>query len=72
MPVSGEKSGLKAPAKSRPSNTEATVGAIGTVLLVAKDIGEALEHAPFVKSIAGILVQILKIREVFEPSDLLI
>jgi hypothetical protein len=49
-----------------PVTTSSTT--IQTSLKVVKDIGEALEKIPYVKSVAGIAIQIMEIREVCSIS----
>lgn len=37
---------------------------LSTTLKLLKDVGEALQHIPYIKAVAGISIQILEIREV--------
>jgi hypothetical protein len=56
-----------------PSNThlkkaaDSTINAASTTAAIAKEVGEMLSQIPYVKSVAGIVVQIIKIRDV-SPS----
>jgi len=40
------------------------LSAINTVAAIAKEVGEVLENVPIVKSVAGVVLQILNVRDV--------
>ncbi|KAH8797387.1 hypothetical protein DL96DRAFT_1641667 [Flagelloscypha sp. PMI_526] len=47
----------------RASNLDTGLNATGTILQLAKDAGDAVNQVPYVKAIAGILSQVIKIRD---------
>lgn len=49
---------------SNQRRTAATVAGVTAILGLVKDVSDAFSHVPYIKSLAGLLVQILTIREV--------
>ncbi|KAH8810129.1 hypothetical protein DL96DRAFT_1821637 [Flagelloscypha sp. PMI_526] len=50
------------------SNIDTGLNATGTVLQLAKDAGDAASKVPYVKAVAGILSQIIKIRDEIQAN----
>ncbi|KAH8810128.1 hypothetical protein DL96DRAFT_1685613 [Flagelloscypha sp. PMI_526] len=50
------------------SETDTSLNAAGTVLQLAKDAGDAASKVPYVKAVAGVLSQIIKIREEIQAN----
>ena len=44
--------------------SDSPVDALNIVIAIAKEVGQSFEHFPVVKSVAGIVLQILKVRDV--------
>ncbi|KAH8814578.1 hypothetical protein DL96DRAFT_417515 [Flagelloscypha sp. PMI_526] len=59
-PTRSQLPGATAPSASR---LDTSLSAAGTALQLLKDAGEAASEVPYVKAVAGILLQIIKIRE---------
>ena len=47
---------------------DTTIGAVETTVAVVKEVGEMLQHIPYVKSVAGIILRIILIRDVSSLS----
>ena len=52
------------PTISPSTNSPEFIASINTVLRLAKDAGDMLNGVPYVKALAGIIVQIIEIRDV--------
>ncbi|KAH8822524.1 hypothetical protein DL96DRAFT_1560110 [Flagelloscypha sp. PMI_526] len=50
------------------SKLDTTLNAIGTTLLLAKDVGELASQVPYVKAVAAVLSQIIKIRDEIQAN----
>jgi hypothetical protein len=55
----------------RASHLDNGLSATGTILQLAKDAGDAVNQVPYIKALAGILSQVIKIRDVSIPSPLI-
>ena len=53
---------------SNRERIESTTNIVDTVLKIAKEAGEVFKDVPYIKAFAGILIQIVSIREVRELS----
>ena len=63
--ASAVKPNAPAPTMNESPGTFATaVSAAETTVAIVKEVGEMLQNIPYVKSVAGIVLQIIKIKDV--------
>lgn len=59
------------PSNDPPEGSRVTASAVdtsielaNTVVAIVKEVGEMLDHVPYVKSLSGVILQIIRVRDV--------
>ncbi|KAH8823422.1 hypothetical protein DL96DRAFT_1819129 [Flagelloscypha sp. PMI_526] len=63
------QSGLSQGTSRSGSKLETSLSAAGTTLQLTKDAGDAASHVPYVKAVAGVLSQIIRIRDEIKANS---
>lgn len=58
------RAALKTRITQPPSALDGSINVIGTSSAAARDVAEAFKNIPYIKPVAGVVLQIIKIREV--------